>query len=651
MTTSFYNGIGGLKLSQIGVDVLGDNIANVNTTGYKGREVSYSSGFGAMLNCCLNSAVDSSIGLTSSVSSSVVDLSQGSLANTDNVFDLAIEGKGWLAVTDENNATKYTRTGSFVRDSNGTLVTQNGEKLLVANPKNLIFKNGEWEFNNQISTENLVDIAPLSPISLPHNLIFPPEATKFVKIAGNLPNESIAPTPKPAVESSDFGVLYNRDAENMNIRSGQDLAFGFGKHIRNEKGLLRYDICVSDDEKDGKSFEVDFDVNGENIKVSLPDGSSAKTITDAVAKILDDKNILYDKTDNSITIKDKDKIQIKSNGGDLIEENSEIRRLIYQSDSNQNNDFTTMGDFKNRLQEMADFVYPEEAEVSIDDKGKIFIHNKTDKKELYSILEKTENSNNMFIENLGHLGGAIQPNTASNSLEFKRNYQGFTGDIIDKDGNKNDLKFDFYKIKIDGDKTEWSLTISEIKDNEVISQIHQNLTFDKDGGLISPNPPILTIDNVGTATKIDLGGNFTGITALDIDNSGFIYDKDGFIKGYLKNYDVNQEGEILANFSNGKTGVLGQIPIFHFQNEQGLDSLGGNLYTPTSNSGAAILYKDKNGSYLTSSKIKNYSLEMSNVNLTKAMTELIVMQKSFEANSKIVSTSDQMIQKAINMKK
>jgi len=108
---------------------------------------------------------------------------------------------------------------------------------------------------------------------------------------------------------------------------------------------------------------------------------------------------------------------------------------------------------------------------------------------------------------------------------------------------------------------------------------------------------------------------------------------------------------IIANFSNGKNGVIGAIPIFHFQNEQGLDNIGGQNFIETQNSGKAFTYKDNSGNYIIGGRIKNYALETSNVKLSTALTELIIMQKAFDANSKSITTSDEMIKKAIDMKR
>jgi flagellar hook protein FlgE len=650
MNTSFYNGLGGMKSSQVGIDVWGDNIANESTIGYKQQDVNFSSLFSTSLATQLGSPVTSDVGLSSTATSTTMNLSQGSIQSTDNVFDLALNGQGWMAVKDMNDETFYTRTGSFTKDANGTLVTQSGEKLQVANANNLTFDGTNWRFDATIPTNNLItQDMQTSPINLPDNVVFPPQSTTNISLGGNLPNETIAPNPKPAKLDNNFGVLYDANSQNINMKYGEDVVFGFGDNVNYSDGLARYDICIANDTKDNKPLNIDFDVNGKNIKLTLPDGSTSQQISDAIADELDKNNILYDKTNNSIQIKDPNGLEIQSNGGDLISSNSTIQKLVY-NDNNTGNNFNTVQDFEDKLQNMATFTYGGDATVSLDDSGKLRITNNTDTKDIVASSYATDNSNDLFIQNLGGLGNVIKPNTASSSLSFNQNYQGFTGDIIDPNGNKNDLKFDFYKTKVDDATTTWTLNISEVDSSgNVISTQKQDLSFDNIGGLLTPTK--ITIDNNGTPTTINLGGNFTGVTSTDKPNTGFSYSQDGFIEGDLLGYDVDDNGNIIASFSNAKSGIVGQIPIYHFQNEQGLDSIGGNRFTQTSNSGNAFIYQNPDGSYLPGTVIKNYSLESSNVNMGEAMTQLIVIQKAYDANSKSITTSDQMIKKAIDMKR
>jgi flagellar hook protein FlgE len=121
--------------------------------------------------------------------------------------------------------------------------------------------------------------------------------------------------------------------------------------------------------------------------------------------------------------------------------------------------------------------------------------------------------------------------------------------------------------------------------------------------------------------------------------------------GNLKAYQVDANGMVVATFDNGQSSIVAQIPIFHFQNEQGLEKIGDSEFRSTDNSGQAIFYKDKNGNTIQNSQIFANKLEMSNVSAAEALTQLIVTEKAYSANAKVITTADQMIQKAIGLKR
>jgi len=178
----------------------------------------------------------------------------------------------------------------------------------------------------------------------------------------------------------------------------------------------------------------------------------------------------------------------------------------------------------------------------------------------------------------------------------------------------------------------------------VVNEFQQKFVFDANGELLSPKT--LTINS---PQKMEINFNLTSF-AKNTAQVSYSFSQDGIEKGYLQDYQIDSNGVISALFSNSRAEALGQIPLFHFQNEQGLDSVGGNLFKETSNSNKAFLYQ-KDGTYIPGGQIISGSLENSNVNMTTAMTELIVTQKAFSASAKTVTTSDEMIQKAINLKR
>lgn len=121
--------------------------------------------------------------------------------------------------------------------------------------------------------------------------------------------------------------------------------------------------------------------------------------------------------------------------------------------------------------------------------------------------------------------------------------------------------------------------------------------------------------------------------------------------GDLKDYQVDGSGLVIATFTNGQSTAVAQIPLFHFQNDQGLEKVGDSEFRATDNSGQAIFYKDASGDNIQGGNIISQKLEISNVSAAEALTQLIITEKAYSANAKAITTSDQMIQKAINLKR
>ena len=107
----------------------------------------------------------------------------------------------------------------------------------------------------------------------------------------------------------------------------------------------------------------------------------------------------------------------------------------------------------------------------------------------------------------------------------------------------------------------------------------------------------------------------------------------------------------MVQFTNGKTVTVGKLALYTFINEQGLAVVGGNNFMATSNSGAASFLYDNEGKLVRPALFVGQKLEMSNTDLSTELTNLIVMQRGFEASSKSITTSDSMLQTAIGLKK
>ena len=171
--------------------------------------------------------------------------------------------------------------------------------------------------------------------------------------------------------------------------------------------------------------------------------------------------------------------------------------------------------------------------------------------------------------------------------------------------------------------------------------------FDETGALVTNT--LTSINNNGAEVSIDLGTNFSGL--VSITNSGVHASSsaDGSIGGDLVGYTINKNAEVIATFTNGEQSSVGKIAVYHFQNDQGLARINGSKFQETSNSGRPLFYKNADGENILGTDVENFRLEGSNIDLTYGITELIILQRSYDANSKSITTSDEMMQKALSM--
>lgn len=232
--------------------------------------------------------------------------------------------------------------------------------------------------------------------------------------------------------------------------------------------------------------------------------------------------------------------------------------------------------------------------------------------------------------------------------------------IIDAEGNVNALDITFTKVIPQAQEgTIWNAeAILSDSDGNPISTAEGQLNFNARGALIANT--LTSIDNNGTQTTLSFGtfydpaianSGYDGLISLSGVDSERITTKDGNKQGNVKNYSINQDGTVIASFDNGKNIPLYKIAVYNFQNEQGLSHLSGSYFQSTNNSGDAYFYTNANGEYVQESTLSSNMLEMSNVDVATALTELLVMQKAFDASAKSITTSDELIQNAINMKK
>lgn len=222
--------------------------------------------------------------------------------------------------------------------------------------------------------------------------------------------------------------------------------------------------------------------------------------------------------------------------------------------------------------------------------------------------------------------------------------------IIDKQSNKNHLRLEFTKDAVQNPPgSQWSVvaTTQNLDGTIIYDTKAGSAEFDAAGALVSHT--LTTIDNNGTPVTMDLGSGYDGIVSINIPVVPGSSLADGTIGGDLEGYAVNENAEVIATFTNGKQSSVGKIAVFHFQNDQGLERLSGSKFQESANSGEAIFFTDKNGQNVIGAAVTNFKLEGSNYGMTGGLTELIIYQRAYDANSKSITTADEMMQKALNM--
>ncbi len=181
---------------------------------------------------------------------------------------------------------------------------------------------------------------------------------------------------------------------------------------------------------------------------------------------------------------------------------------------------------------------------------------------------------------------------------------------------------------------------------------NERLYFDTNGRAVSDLASgtfnSITVPGSGGAAAFPIQVDFGTITQLRGDTQVNAREQNGFPPGSLQSFTVGSDGVITGLFTNGLTRPLGQLAMSIFSNPQGLERMGNNLWRATDNSGIAVVGAPRNGGR---GIINAGFLEQSNVDIGNEFTDLIVTQRGFQANTRVVTTVDEMLQDLINMKR
>ncbi len=271
-------------------------------------------------------------------------------------------------------------------------------------------------------------------------------------------------------------------------------------------------------------------------------------------------------------------------------------------------------------------------------------------------------ANSKFTTNMTALNAVLPAGTTGKAFSqaFNAATHSSSIDIFDSLGSKHTLRMELRKTGLDpttGSTWDMNVSVPVPASIDTVAPTNEktgSIRFNNDGSLATYNPPNISFSgNNGSApdqqVSLSFGtaNAFDGMTSFDSVSATSGISQDGFTGGDLVGIRIDQSGTIVGSFSNGRSFGLAQIGMAKFTNNEGLSTEGGNVYIQTANSGDPII-----GTAATAGRgfIQSSALEASNVDLSRALTQLIIIQRGYQANGKTITTSDQLLQTLIGLK-
>lgn len=713
MLKSLFAGVSGLQSHQIAMDTESNNIANVNTVGFKYSRANFSDLLAQTQAIAtapqgeLGGKNPVQVGLGSTVSSMTRIFSQGSIQNSDKNTDVAIQGDGFFIISpDGGNTYKYTRSGDFKFDAGGNFVDNNG--FIVQG----------WLRDRETGFVDAT--APITNINIPPGLTTPASPTQNVVIKANLNSGPLVDTFSPAyevssgtppvlptppaldengnaIESGDMGVMFNDSGEAFNLQNGQGVWASFVNStvtsgVNVVAGAGELDITFQLDDGTTKQITTSggvvgntADQNGARYVSAINAQTSVTGISATYDTITDKITLVNSNSDSNASHNIRISAIGNANSGFIVAD-SVTTAYRYQYDptgavttAGGDKKFRTIADLRYALEiqanaEGAGGAVASNVEVKVNAQGKFELSNPGGSLDDYNISLSitgmdagsisgggiTENTK--FTRNMEALNSTLP--AGSTATAFSQSFNAATHsasiDIFDSLGSKHTLRTEFRKVAVDAATgSTWNMKITVPEPATIDSVLPYNektgfIRFNSDGSLSTYNPPNVSFtanngssSNQQVAIKLGTSNSFDGMTSFDSPSSTSGISQDGFTGGDLVGIRIDQSGTLIGSFSNGRSFGLAQISMAKFTNNEGLSTEGGNVYIQTANSGDPII-----GTAATAGRgfMQSAALEASNVDLSRALTQLIIIQRGYQANGKTITTSDQLLQTLIGLK-
>ena len=660
MLKSLWNGVNGVKTQNLGVDITANNISNVNTIGFKRTSSEFADIFYQRV--VSRSANPAEIGSGSLLSASKVVYEQGSFTDGKGEFDVGLMGKGFFGVRGFSQ-TYYTRNGEFTRDGNNYLVDASGNFVLGTVNPNLV----PTQFSDRVAqamgrlngTNDLVasgftvnnpnqdfTIAPSTmqtKLFVPSkNMYYFPEVTTQATFKG-----TISAVLNTATQKTGLNLTQADGTTSIATFKPTNVKVSFGGTMQAGQGTKGDKVeVVLNDGKTDKNYEIELDENL-NFKgeITLPDDFDSTNVKVKSAKLK------------------------PANGGAETEIKDNLPTITKTATTG-----TLNGDLAGATQTdtKGEDNKPLAAQIQNGDRVVITLRDKNGKTLITNELT-IDNDKKFSLTNLNATDGfdmASASVTSITQVGERSTYEdkAFGVRVYNLDGSVSSLKYNLHLTntnRTEKDDFIYEVVAGVYDDNGALigSESRGQIIFDKFGSLKQntltsvPNPQGGTINiNFGTPTNSPstdrTGAGWDGVYILPESKSDAITASgNGVAEGFFNRYQIEQDGSIVVQFTNGKTATVGKLALYTFINEQGLAVVGGNNFMATSNSGAASFLYDNEGKLVRPALFVGQKLEMSNTDLSTELTNLIVMQRGFEASSKSITTSDSMLQTAIGLKK
>ena len=591
MMRSLYSAVSGLKTHQTRMDVIGNNIANVNTEAFKSSRVTFSeimyqttsqaSGGNATLGIGGVNAKQVGLGVSAGATSIAITTA-GAAETTGNPFDLKLtdsQTTNFFIVSDGTN-TFFTRSGSYYVDGNGYLcMTSNGYTLMG------------WQVDPTTGAIKKDTVSPLQVMS-PANQTSAPEATTKAQVSGIL------------------------DKNDANLRSSED----------------GYVMTLNFYDDLGYSYTARFSVR----PVGSGEGEDAGKYTVSLTDVLDQYG-------ESII----DKANATNNASNPLTADDLFSTGKYNGeDPDGDGNIDTYWDINNNVLTAIGYQVTKDADGNVTaitatdaNTPTYYYYQDSTGKTVFTTTQPTDGEYGTFgtgtAEELAVQAKMLDPK--NNSLYY---YEGTnaTGDPTNYVSARSMVQHQMIFDTNEGTFTSISNANSVMLNMSKILSNTENVggqRFSNFKDIEVDFSAVLNLNNGGTSTMQSLKGQ----------------DGDGAGKklGALTGISVDNSGRIYGSYDNGNTVLLCQVAVAQFSNASGLEKVGDNCYQTTLNSGDF----DGIGVEITAdgSSISTGELEMSNVDLSAQFTDMIITQRGFQANSRVITTSDSLLEELINLKR